>query len=60
MVRAGLGDFRILTRFLRKYVYFRVTNVDLNAWVTADLEKLGPAGLAPGNKTDLRAATSFK
>ena len=26
------GDFRIWTRFLRKYVYFRVTNIDFNPY----------------------------
>ena len=25
-----IGDFRIWTRFLRKYVYFRVINIDFN------------------------------
>ena len=33
----GAGDFRIWTRFLRKYVYFRVIRLDFNPWATADL-----------------------
>ena len=31
------GDFRIWTRFVQKYVYFRVINVDFNPWAAADL-----------------------
>ena len=31
---ASTGDFRIWTRFLRKYVYFRVMNIDFNPYCT--------------------------
>ena len=34
---SGGGDFRIWTRVLRKYLYFRVIRLDFNPWDTADL-----------------------
>ena len=34
---SGGGDFRIWTRVLRKYLYFRVIRLDFNPWATADL-----------------------
>ena len=40
---ATAGDFRIWTRFLRKYVYFRVIRLDFNPWATADLLCRGSA-----------------
>ena len=39
-----MSDFRIWTRFLRKYVYFRVIRLDLTP---VDLEKLGGPGNEP-------------
>ena len=38
--RTAAGDFRIWTRFLRKYVYSRVIWLDFNPWPTADLVQL--------------------
>jgi len=51
LLTGNSGDFRIWTRFLRKYVYFRIINADVNPYCTLAQCMMRDEQLTTGSST---------